>query len=183
VTRRPSIPTPGAGTVVVMMGVSGTGKTTVGEALAARLGWTFQEGDDFHPPANIAKMKSGQALDDADRAPWLAKVEAWISAELARGRSGVITCSALKKRYRTEIAGDREDVVLVFLKGPEAVIAKRVGDRRGHFMPASLLASQLATLQAPDPSERPIVVDIDQPVAAQVDDIVEALAQRRRPSA
>jgi gluconokinase len=161
-----------------MMGVSGTGKTTVGEALAKRLGWTFQEGDDFHPPANIAKMKSGQPLDDADRAPWLARVEAWISAELAQGRSSVITCSALKRSYRSAIIGGRRDVILVYLEGPVALVARRIEARRSHFMPPSLLASQFAALQAPDPSERPIVVDIDQPVTAQVEDIVAALRSR-----
>ncbi|MGZ3377688.1 MAG: gluconokinase [Phenylobacterium sp.] len=169
-------------TVLVVMGVSGAGKTTVGQALAKRLGWTFQEGDEFHPPANIAKMKAGQPLDDADRAPWLATVEAWIAETLAQGRSGVITCSALKRSYRNAIVAGRGDVILVFLSGPEALIARRVEARRGHFMPPSLLASQLAALQAPDSSEHPIVVDIAQPLAAQVDDIVAAL-QRRRASA
>jgi gluconokinase len=174
---------PGPATVLVMMGVSGTGKTTIGEALAKRLGWAFQEGDDFHPAANIAKMKSGRPLDDADRAPWLAKVEAWIAAQLAAGRSGVITCSALKRTYRSAIIGGRRDVILVYLTGSEHVIAERLEKRRGHFMPPSLLASQLETLQAPAPLEKPIVVNIDQSVAAQVDDVVEALAQRRRAAA
>jgi gluconokinase len=170
---------PGPATILVMMGVSGTGKTTVGEALAKRLGWRFQEGDDFHPPANIAKMKSGRPLDDADRAPWLVRVEAWIGAELATGRSGVITCSALKRTYRSAIVAGREGVILVYLDGSEPLIARRIARRRGHFMPPSLLASQFADLQAPGPLENPIVVDIDQPVAAQVDDIVDALARRR----
>jgi gluconokinase len=174
---------PGPPTVLVMMGVSGTGKTTIGEALAKRLGWRFQEGDDFHPPANLAKMASGRPLDDADRAPWLAKVEGWISDQLAAGRSGVITCSALKRTYRSAIVGGRRDVILVYLSGSEQVIAERLGKRRGHFMPPSLLPSQLKTLQAPAPREKPIVVNIDQPVAAQVDDIVAALAQRRRAAA
>ena len=182
-TARESLLPPGPPTVLVMMGVSGAGKTTVGEALATRLGWTFQEGDDFHPAANIAKMKSGQPLDDADRAPWLARVEAWITAELAAGRSGVITCSALKQTYRSAIIGGRDDVILVYLDGDEALIAQRTRARRGHFMPPSLLASQLAALQAPDPSEKPIVVNIGQPVEAQVGDIVEALTRRRAAAA
>lgn len=108
--------TPGA-TVLVVMGVSGAGKTTVGEALSRRLDWTFQEGDDLHPAANVAKMASGAPLDDADRAPWLAGVEAWISGELAAGRSGVIACSALKRAYRTAIGAGRDDVILVCLDG------------------------------------------------------------------
>jgi gluconokinase len=172
----------GPATVVVMMGVSGSGKTTVGKALAERLGWTFQEGDAFHPPANIAKMKSGQPLDDADRAPWLAKVEAWISAELARGRCGVIACSALKRRYRDSIIAGRDDVVLVYLEGSKDLIATRVAARRGHFMPPSLLGSQFDALEAPAPSENTIVVDVSRPVAAQVDGIVAALHQRQEPA-
>jgi len=174
----PALP-PGPPTILVMMGVCGTGKTTIGKALAKRLGWTFQEGDDLHPPANIAKMKSGTPLDDADRGPWLAKVGGWISVQLTAGRSGVITCSALKRTYRSTIIGGRDDVILVYLKGSEKLIARRLGRRGDHFMPASLLASQIATLQAPGVRENPIVVQIDQPVEAQVEDIVEALAKRR----
>jgi gluconokinase len=167
-------------TVLVLMGVSGAGKTTVGKALAERLGWTFQEGDDFHPAANIAKMKAGHPLDDADRAPWLARIEAWISEQLAAGRSGVVACSALKQAYRKALVADRESVVLGFLKGGEKLIAGRLAQRRGHFMPPALLASQLADLQPPAAREHAIVVDISQPVAAQVDHIVAALAERGR---
>ena len=170
----------GPATVLVLMGVSGAGKTTVGKALAERLGWTFQEGDDFHPAANIAKMKSGQPLDDADRAPWLANVEAWISEQLAAGRSGVVACSALKQAYRKALVADREAVVLGFLKGSRQLIAERLAQRRGHFMPPALLASQLADLQPPTPQEHAIVVDIAQPIPAQVDHIVAALAERGR---
>ncbi len=177
-TARPTLP-PVSATVLVMMGVSGTGKTTIGEALASRLGWTFQEGDDFHPSANIAKMKSGQPLDDADRAPWLAKVEAWISGQLAADRSGVITCSALKRTYRSAIIGGRSDVILVYLTGSKQIIAERLEKRRGHFMPPGLLASQFKALQTPAPREKPIVVNIDQPITTQVDDVVAALAKRR----
>jgi carbohydrate kinase (thermoresistant glucokinase family) len=167
-------------TVVVVMGVSGAGKTTVGRALAARLGWTFQEGDDFHGPANVAKMAAGQPLDDADRAPWLARVEAWIGGQLAAGRSGIIACSALKLAYRSAIVAGRDGVILVYLKGAEGLVAQRIERRRGHFMPPSLLASQFATLEPPDASEHPIVADVAQPVDAQVDTIVEALTQRGR---
>lgn len=166
--------------MLVVMGVSGAGKTTIGEAVAARLGWTFQEGDAFHPPANIAKMASGRPLEDADRAPWLARIEAWISDQLACGRSGVIACSALKHAYRHALVAGRDDVILIYLHGRKDLIAQRLKARRGHFMPPTLLASQLADLQAPDPLERPIEVDIAQPIAAQVDEIVEALVQRWR---
>ncbi|THD55991.1 gluconokinase [Phenylobacterium sp.] len=168
----------GPATVLVVMGVSGAGKTTIGAALAERLGWTFQEGDDFHPAANLAKMKAGKPLDDADRAPWLARVEAWISAQLAAGRSGVITCSALKQTYRSAIIGGRSDVILVYLSGSRQIIQQRLEKRRGHFMPSSLLASQFAALQTPVAGEKPIVVNIDQPVAAQVDEVVASLARR-----
>lgn len=174
---KPLLPAP---TIVVMMGVSGTGKTTVGKALAKRLGWTFQDGDDFHPQANVAKMSSGRPLDDADRAPWLARIGAWISDQLAARRSGVIACSALKRTYRRDLSAGRPEVIVVFLKGSEPLIAARLERRRGHFMPAGLLASQFAALEPPTPDEKPIVVDIDQPVAAQVKDIVAGLAQRGR---
>ena len=173
------VPPPDAATVLVVMGVSGAGKTTIGEALAARLGWTFQEGDAFHPKANIAKMASGHPLDDADRAPWLARVEAWISHQLAAGRSGIIACSALKQTYRHALVAGRDDVILVYLHGGQDLIAERLKARHGHFMPPALLASQIAALEVPDPQEKPIEVDIAQPVAAQVDDIVEVLARRR----
>jgi carbohydrate kinase (thermoresistant glucokinase family) len=164
--------------VIVLMGVSGTGKTTVGKALAARLGWTFQEGDDFHPAENIAKMRAGHPLDDADRAPWPARTRAWIDAELAAGRCGVIASSALKAAYRRALGIGRPGVVLVWLKGARDLIAERIARRRGHFMPPSLLASQFAALQPPTPAEHPIVVDVAPPVAVQVDTIVAALTRR-----
>jgi carbohydrate kinase (thermoresistant glucokinase family) len=167
-------------TVVVVTGVSGTGKTTVGKALAARLGWTFQEGDDFHPQGNIAKMTSGIPLDDADRAPWLARVEAWISGQLAKGESGVIACSALKRSYRAALVRGRDDVILIYLRGSRALIARRLKARRGHFMPPALLDSQLAALEAPGPAETPIVDAIDRPIPVQVEAIVHALEARGR---
>ena len=155
-------------TIAVMMGVSGSGKTTVGEALAKRLGWDFQEGDELHPPANIAKMNAGIPLTDADRAPWLTRVEAWINGELRQGRSGVITCSALKRAYRDQIVGGRADVRLVFLKGDHNLIADRIAHRHGHFMPASLLDSQFEALEAPGASEHAIEIDISQPLESNV---------------
>lgn len=157
------------------MGVSGAGKTAVGTGLAARLGWDFIEGDRFHPPANVAKMKSGQPLDDADRAPWLAALARAIDDCRGRGGHAVLTCSALKKRYRDIIIGDRPDVRLVYLEGSEARVAERVAARHGHFMPASLLASQFAALEPPAADERPIVASIEPPIAAIVDQILAAL--------
>ncbi|MDB5453887.1 MAG: gntK [Caulobacteraceae bacterium] len=164
-----------ASTVVVMMGVSGSGKTTVGEALASRLGWPFQEGDDFHSAANIAKMKAAIPLTDADRAPWLARIEAWIDGQLSRGLSGVITCSALKRTYRRQIIGGRPNVRLVYLHGRPETTAGRLARRQGHFMSPALLPSQLADLEPPAPDEAVITVDIDAPRERQVDRLVEAL--------
>ncbi|MDQ2859679.1 MAG: gluconokinase [Pseudomonadota bacterium] len=161
--------------VLVIMGVSGSGKTTVARPLAERLGWTFKEGDGLHPPANIAKMKAGIPLTDADRAPWLAAIAAWIDGHAAAGHAGVVTCSALKRAYRDRLTDGRPQVRIVFLKGSEPLIAERVAKRTHHFMPPSLLASQFATLEPPTPEEHPIVVDIAQPVAAQVEAIVRAL--------
>ena len=163
--------------ILVIMGVSGSGKSTVARPLAERLGWPFAEGDDFHPPANIAKMKAGVPLDDADRAPWLAAIAAWIDGQAAAGAAGVVTCSALKRAYRDRLTDGRPQVRIVYLKGSRAVIAARVAKRAHHFMPPSLLASQFADLEPPGPDEHPIVIDIDQPVAAQVEAIVVALGQ------
>jgi len=157
------------------MGVSGSGKTTVGKALAERLGFVFQEGDDLHPAANIAKMSAGVPLTDQDRAPWLAAIVAWIDSRLAGGGGGVITCSALKAAYRRRLTEGRAAVKLVYLQGPEALIAARVAHRAGHFMPPSLLGSQFADLEAPTSKEGAIVVSIEQPLAGQVDAVVEGL--------
>ena len=161
--------------VLVIMGVSGSGKTTVARPLAARLGWPFKEGDDFHPPANIAKMEAGTPLGDADRAPWLAAVAAWIDGQGAAGQPGVVTCSALKRAYRDRLTDGRPQVRIVYLRGSEAVIAARLAKREHHFMPPSLLASQFAALEPPGRGEHALVIDIDQPVAAQVEEIVRAL--------
>ncbi|HJU16272.1 MAG TPA: gluconokinase [Stellaceae bacterium] len=161
--------------VIVVMGVSGAGKTTVGKRLADRLGWEFIEGDRLHPPENVAKMKSGQPLDDADRAPWLAAVAQAIDDCRSRGGHAVVACSALKQRYRQVIIGDRPDVRLVYLAGSRARIAERLKARRGHFMPASLLDSQFAALEPPAADERPIIVPVEAPVATIVEDILAAL--------
>ena len=167
-TRRPP-------TVLVMIGVSGSGKTTLGERLAQHFGWAFKEGDELHPAANIAKMRHGVPLDDADRAPWLAAVGAWIDGWRRAGVSGVITCSALKRAYRRTLMQGRAGLRFVFLKGPESLLAARLERRRGHFMPPGLLASQLAALEEPGPEEGAIVVDIDGPVEAQILTVVAAL--------
>lgn len=164
--------------ILVLMGVSGCGKTTVGELLADCLGWRFLEGDELHPPANIAKMKSGTPLDDADRRPWLEAIAARIDAWRAQEAQGVVACSALKRAYRDILIGDRDDVGLVFLSGTKELIASRLAARKGHFMPPGLLDSQFTTLQRPGPDERPITIDIDAPAPELVTRILAALAAR-----
>ncbi len=159
---------------VVVMGVSGSGKSTVGALLATAIGAMFADGDDFHPPANVAKMRAGTALDDADRAPWLAAIAAWIDGRTVDAR-GVVACSALRRSYRDVLIGRRTGVALVYLDGNHALIAARQAARPGHYMPASLLASQFATLEAPVPEEHAFVVGIERPVAAIVADIVGRL--------
>lgn len=144
-------------TVVVIMGVSGAGKSTIARCLADELGWDFAEGDDLHPTANVAKMAAGSPLTDADRKPWLDQVAHWIDAELEAGRSGVITCSALKRSYRDRLRRPR--VLFVHLSVPRAELERRLRIRAGHFMPASLLDSQLAALQPPAGDESAIVID------------------------
>jgi gluconokinase len=168
--------------VVVIMGVSGTGKTTIGEQLAQRLGWKFLEGDRLHPPENIAKMKSGRPLTDCDRAPWLAAIAEVIDGWRNRGECGVITCSALKRKYRQQIVGDRREVRLVYLDGPRWLIAERLAARKDHFMPASLLDSQFATLEPPCSDENPITIGIDRPVAEIVECLSGVLLPSPRPT-
>lgn len=163
--------------VLVVMGVSGSGKTTVAKALARTLGWTFEEGDDLHPAANVAKMRAGHPLDDDDRKPWLEAIGHWIDNQAVRGEPGVITCSALKRMYRDHIRAGRPQVTLVFLEGPKGLIADRLARRHGHFMPPSLLDSQFEALQEPGPDEPVIKVDIRESPEAQVQDIEEALGR------
>lgn len=146
--------------IVIVMGVSGSGKTTVSALVAAALGWQFQEGDELHPPANVKKMHSGTPLTDADRLPWLQKIAAEIDAWRVRGQSGVVTCSALKQVYRDILIGDRADVRLVYLRGSYELIRRRLAARHEHFMPAALLESQFATLEEPTEDEHPIVVNV-----------------------
>ncbi len=166
--------------IVVVMGVSGCGKTTVSALLAAKLGWRYREGDDLHPPANVEKMRGGTPLTDADRLPWLHKIAAEITGWQAGGEQGVLTCSALKRSYRDIIIGDRPEVALVYLRGSHDLIARRMAARHEHFMPTALLASQFATLQEPTSDERPIVIDVDGPPGEIADRIVRELQFRSR---
>jgi gluconokinase len=162
--------------VLVTMGVSGAGKTTLGEMLAQRLGWPFKEGDELHPPANVAKMKSGHPLNDADRAPWLAAVGAWIDRWVAAGESGVISCSALKRAYRDTIARGRPAVRFVFIDLDEATIAARLQHREHAYWPPALLHSQFEALEVPTRDEPVIMVDGHASRDAEVDKVVAALA-------
>lgn len=159
--------------LVVVMGVSGSGKSTVGAAIAQRLRVPFADADGFHPPANVAKMSAGQPLDDHDRWPWLEEIGRWLGAHDAGG--GVVSCSALKRRYRDQLRHHAGRVEFVHLHGDRAVIAARQAGRSGHFMPASLLTSQFATLEALAPDERGLVLDVGQPVDAIVQQYVDAL--------
>jgi carbohydrate kinase (thermoresistant glucokinase family) len=144
--------------IVVLAGVSGSGKSTVGAVLAGELGWPFEDGDALHPAANIAKMRAGIPLTDADRWPWLATVGAWIDKRIAAGQSAVVACSALKRVYRRMLCDGRPAVRVVILRADEATLVSRLRARHGHFFPARLLASQLADLELPGPDERALSV-------------------------
>jgi gluconokinase/shikimate kinase len=159
--------------VLVVMGVSGSGKSTVAGLVASRLGWDLAEGDDLHPPANVAKMHSGQPLTDDDRWPWLESIADWIRAHTASGIPGVITCSALKKRYRDVLRG--EGVVFVFLEGTKDRISDRLASRHGHFMPPALLASQFEALEAPTEDENFISLCVTATPAEEAQEVIDRL--------
>jgi gluconokinase len=161
------------GFALVVMGVSGSGKTTVAELLAKQLAWPFMEGDRMHPPANVEKMRQGTPLNDADRGPWLDQIGEELKSWVLTGKSGVMTCSALKRAYRDRIRAARPDVRFVYLKGTEALIRGRVTSRQHEYMPASLLRSQFDTLEEPTPDEPGIVIadaggSADEEVAAVI---------------
>lgn len=161
--------------VLVIMGVSGCGKSTIAELLSERLGWPFEEGDALHPAANVAKMAAGHPLTDEDRWPWLEKVADWIEGELDAGRDGIITCSALKRSYRDILDRRGSGVEFVFLAGTHAEIAARLDHREGHFMPASLLDSQFATLEEPAADEPAIRIPIEPGTVQVVTNIIDEL--------
>ena len=165
----------GSPPILVIMGVSGSGKSTIAEELSARLGWPFEEGDSLHPEANIAKMNAGIPLTDADRLPWLERVAAWIDGQRSKKQPGIITCSALKRTYRQIIIGDRPEVRLVYLRGGRDLIAEHLAGRHDHFMPPALLRSQIDTLEEPDPSEDPLTVDLDASAAQVAHEIIRLL--------
>ncbi|WGL51532.1 gluconokinase [Nocardioides sp. BP30] len=160
--------------LLVVMGVSGSGKSTVGAALAQRLRVPFADADDFHPQANIDKMSAGIPLDDHDRGPWLDAIGEWLAAHPA---GGVMSCSALKRSYRDRLRHHARDVAFLHLAGTPEVLARRMAGRPGHFMPPSLLSSQLHTLEPLQPDERGTTLDIDQGVDDLVQQYVDQLAK------
>ena len=161
---------------LVVMGVSGSGKSTIADKLAERLNWTYEDGDKFHPASNVAKMSAGQPLTDEDRWPWLKAIAAEIDRACAAGEHIVIGCSALKRSYRDVLMRGRTDTRLVYLDGTQSLIADRLSHRKGHFMPPGLLISQFAALEPPTPDERPVTVSIDAEVEVIVDRIISQLS-------
>jgi gluconokinase len=161
--------------VLVVMGVSGSGKTTVGKLLAERLGWPYAEADEFHSQANVAKMAAGHPLTDEDRKPWLDAIGRWIDERRAAHEPGVVSCSALKRAYRDLLRDGRPEVRVVFLKGSRDVIGRRLVARHGHFMPATMLDSQFEALEEPTPDEHAAVVSVDATPGEIVDEVVRVL--------
>jgi gluconokinase len=160
---------------LIVMGVSGSGKSTIAARLAERLSWTFEDGDRFHPASNVAKMSAGQPLTDEDRWPWLQAIADEIDRVYQAGGQVVIACSALKRAYRKVLVHGRRDVRIVFLRGIQSLIADRLARRKGHFMPPGLLESQFKTLEPPAADENPVTVSIDASVETIVEDIVRQL--------
>jgi carbohydrate kinase (thermoresistant glucokinase family) len=159
--------------ILVVMGVAGTGKSTVAGLLAERLNWELQEGDDLHPPANVAKMSAGTPLTDEDRWPWLDAIAAWMGRKADRGEPGIVTCSALKRSYRDRLR--RPNVIFVFLNGPREVIEARMAARKHHYMPVSLLHSQLATLEPPTADENVLMVNLSAAPEEEVAQVLRSL--------
>jgi gluconokinase len=166
---------------IIVMGVSGSGKSTIASALASYIGFDCEDGDSYHPASNVAKMHAGTPLTDDDRWPWLKAIADDIDRRATSGRPFVVSCSALKRAYRDVLVHGRPDVRLVYLKGTRDLIAKRLTFRKDHFMPASLLDSQFATIQEPAPDEHVVVVDIDVPVDRIIATIVDQLQIEPKP--
>ena len=162
---------------LIVMGVSGSGKSTIAYKLAERLRWRFEDGDRFHPASNVAKMSAGHPLTDEDRWPWLQAIADEIDRLCAAGEHAVIACSALKRTYRDVLVHGRSDVRMIYLEGSQQLIASRLAARKHHFMPPGLLESQFETLEPPGADENPLTVSID----ASVDEIVDAIVQQLKP--
>lgn len=169
--------------IVIVAGVAGSGKTTVGTQLATRLGWRFADADGFHSAVNVAKMRAGIPLTDKDRAPWLRAITSWMDDIEAAGESGVITCSALRRRYRDELLSGRPAATMVFLEVSREDLVQRLSHRAGHFFPEKLLDSQLAAVEPPDPDERVLILLEDGGPAHLVDEIVTRLGLDPQPTA
>jgi carbohydrate kinase (thermoresistant glucokinase family) len=161
--------------IVILAGVSGSGKTTVGALLAGRLHWVFADADDFHPPANVDKMRAGIPLTDDDRWPWLRAIAAWMDERIARGEPAVVTCSALRRAYRDLLLGGRPEAQMVFLAVEREVLIRRLSARHGHFFPQQLLDSQLDALEPPQPDERVVTVVPSDDPAATVESVIAVL--------
>jgi gluconokinase len=160
--------------ILLVTGVSGSGKTTIGSLLAGRLGWEYAEADAFHPAANIEKMAAGHPLTDADRRPWLDAIGAWIDATGAKGRPGVVTSSALKRVYRDRLRAGRPQVRLIYLDADRDVVARRLTARNGHFFPPALLDTQFSDLEPPTDDEHPVRVPVDEPPLVIVENLIRA---------
>ena len=169
------MPPEGAPRALILMGVSGSGKTTIGEQLAARIGWRYEDADSFHPASNVAKMSAGQPLTDEDRWPWLRAIADEIDRAVAAGERVVIGCSALRRVYRDVLVHGRSDIRIVYLDGTQDLIAGRLDARKGHFMPPGLLTSQFRTLEPPTPDEHAVTVSIEATAETIVDDILRRL--------
>ena len=161
--------------VVVIMGVSSSGKTTTANLLSESRGWPFRDADSFHPPANVEKMSRGEPLNDSDRAPWLAAIAAWIQTQIAIGETGIVTCSALKRAYRDILMAGRPGARLVHLVGDRTLIGERMAHRKNHFMPISLLDSQFAALEPPTPEENVLSVPVSMSPASVAESIIAEL--------
>jgi carbohydrate kinase (thermoresistant glucokinase family) len=164
--------------VLIVMGVSGVGKSTIAEQLNTHLHWPFQEGDDLHPPANVDKMKHGIPLTDEDRLPWLHAIKAWIDARLAAGEPGIVTCSALKRAYRDLLVDHRDAVRILYLHADKETITEHLAKRTGHFMPPVLLESQLRTLEEPQADEHAITVEVRDSLDDTIMAILQALGRK-----
>jgi gluconokinase len=164
-----------AAPVIIVMGVSGSGKTTVGALLAGKLGWTYAEADNFHPASNVDKMAHGHPLTDEDRRPWLDAIGRWIDERRAADEPGVVSCSGLKRAYRDRLRADRPEVRMVFLEGSFELVKRRMVARHGHFMLASMLESQFADLEPPQPDEGIVTISVEATPGEIVDKIVEVL--------
>lgn len=163
--------------ILIVGGVSGSGKTTVGAMLAGRMGWRFADADDFHPEANVVKMRSGIPLTDEDRIPWLRAIAAWMDDRIAAGESAVVACSALKRSYRDLLLDGRADAMMVLLDVPRAELERRLASRHGHFFPERLLDSQLATLELPAPDEAVVTLPVAGSIGETADRVLAAVKE------